>query len=194
MKLLAPFVFATLAVCAQKPLVEGNPSSPVRVVIFEDLQCPDCADFRAMMDKELLPRFAKTVAFEHRDFPLAKHPWARPAAIAARFFETVSPETAVEFRQATMRQQDKITPETFEAHVASFAKSHKVDPAKALAALHDPALAARVEDQYQDGVARGIARTPTVLVDGEPFIEQFPAADIIKSIEQALAATAKTQK
>jgi protein-disulfide isomerase len=37
-------------------------------------------------------------------------------------------------------------------------------------------------------VARGVARTPTVLVNGEPFIEQFPAADIIKTIEQELAA------
>jgi len=188
MKLFAPFLFAALAVCAQKPLVEGNPSSPVRVLIFEDLQCPDCADFRVMLDKELLPRFAKTVAFEHRDFPLPKHPWARKAAIAARYFESVSPETAVEFRKATMAQLATITPESFEAHVSNFAKAHKVDPVKAVAALNDPALAARVEEQYQDGVARGVARTPTVLVNGEPFIEQFPAADIIKTIEQELAA------
>ena len=184
-------MFAALTVCAQKPLIEGNASSLVRVVIFEDLQCPDCADFRAMLDKELLPRFAKTVAFEHRDFPLAKHDWARPAAIAARFFESVSPETAVEFRKVTMAEQAKITAETFQAHVANFAKAHKVDPAKAVAALNDAALASRVEEQYQDGVARGIARTPTVLVNGEPFIEQFPAADIIKSIQQELAAAKK---
>ena len=144
-----------------------------------------------MLDKELLPRFSKTVAFEHRDFPLPKHPWARKAAIAARFFETASPETAVEFRKATMAQLAAITPESFDAHVSNFAKAHKVDPAKALAALNDLALAARVEEQYQDGVARGVARTPTVLVNGEPFIEQFPAADIIKAIEQELAAVRK---
>ena len=65
-------------------LIEGDPKSSVRVIIYEDLQCPDCADFRRMLDTQLLPRFAAKVAFEHRDFPLAKHAWARKAAIAAR--------------------------------------------------------------------------------------------------------------
>jgi protein-disulfide isomerase len=45
-----------------------------------------------------------------------------------------------------------------------------------------------VEAEYQYGIAFGIARTPTVLVNGEPFIEQFPAADIIKHIEKELSA------
>jgi protein-disulfide isomerase len=186
------FLAASAAVlCAQKPLVEGNPSSPVRVVIFEDLQCPDCADFRTMLDKELLPKFKTSVAFEHRDFPLPKHDWARKAAIAARYFESVSPELAVEFRRATMAGLAKITAANFDTHLTDFAKSHQADPAKALAALNDKALLDRVDNEYQYGIARGIARTPTVLVNGEPFIEQFPAADIIRHIERELAATAK---
>jgi protein-disulfide isomerase len=176
---------------AQQPLIEGNAASPVRVLIYEDLQCPDCANFRAEMEKDLLPRFAKTVAFEHRDFPLAKHSWARKASVAARFFANVSPETGIEFRRVTMTKLREIKPETFNEHVGSFAAAHKVDRAKAIAALDDPALAAAVEKDYQEGVARGIARTPTVLVDGEPFIERFPIADVIKSIEAALAAYKK---
>lgn len=174
-----------------QPLIEGNPASPVRVLVYEDLQCPDCANFRAEMEKELLPRFAKNVAFEHRDFPLAKHAWARKASIAARFFAGVSLETGVEFRRVTMTKLREIKPEDFNQHVSDFAKAHKVDPARALAALDDPALAAAVEKDYQEGVARGIAKTPTVLVDGEPFIERFPIADVIKSIESALAAYKK---
>jgi protein-disulfide isomerase len=173
---------------AQKPLVEGNASSSVRVVIWEDLQCPDCAAFRQMMDRELIPRFGATVRFEHRDFPLAKHAWARSAAIAARFFETVSPELALEFRKSTMAQQDHITPETFPDHLTAFARAHGVDPVKASASLRDAALAARVQQDVDEGVARGIAHTPTVLVNGEPFIETFPAEDIIKSIQRELAA------
>jgi len=168
-------------------LVEGNPASPVRVVIFEDLQCPDCADFRAMLDRELLPRFGEKVAFEHHDFPLAKHAWARKAAIAARFLETISPVLAVEFRKTVMADQPKISVETFDTYWAGFAKSHGVDAAQASAALADSALAALVERDYQDGVARGIARTPTVLVDGEPFIETFPLSGIVKSIEREIA-------
>lgn len=191
MKHAALLLLTALTVFAQKPLIEGNPSSPVRVMIFEDLQCPDCADFRVMLDKELLPRFKDSVAFEHRDFPLAKHAWARRAAIAARYFETISPETAIDFRQTTMGSQAKITPETFEQYLTHFAETHHLDAAKAVAALNDKALAERVENEYQNGVARGIAKTPTVLVDGEPFIERFPSADIIKYVEQELAAAKK---
>lgn len=172
---------------AGKPLVEGNPASPVRVVIYEDLQCSDCADFGVMLDERLLPKFRDEVAFEHRDFPLAKHPWSRRAAIAARFFETVSPETAIEFRRATMKNRQAITVENFNEKLAAFAKEHGVDPAKAIAALNDKALDALVEKDLEDGIARGIAHTPTVFVDGEPFIERFPLEDITRSIEKALA-------
>lgn len=56
--------------------VEGSAQSAVRVVIYEDLACQDCAGFRRVMDETLLPRFGSTAAFEHHDFPLAQHVWA----------------------------------------------------------------------------------------------------------------------
>jgi protein-disulfide isomerase len=181
-------LLSALPIAAQKPLIEGNPQSSVRVVIYEDLQCPDCANFRQMLDQELLPRFKSTVAFEHRDFPLAKHAWARKAAVASRAFEAISPGLAVEFRKATMGSQPNITETNFPEHVKQFATRHKVDPGKVLAALEDPKLASRVEEDYQEGIARGVARTPTVLVNGEPFIEQFPAEEIIQAIQREVAA------
>ena len=191
-KVAVLLMFTGLLLSAQSPmpkaLMEGNPASSVRVLIYEDLQCPDCADFRKMLDTQLLPKYKGTVAFEHRDFPLLKHAWARQAAIASRYFETVSPELAVDFRKATMAAQSKILPENFYTHLADFAATHKVDPAAAVMALENPALQARVEADYQEGVARGIARTPTVLVNGHPFIETFSAAAIIKAIDQELKA------
>lgn len=81
-RLLLALVASTAGLPAQ-PLVEGLPESRVRVLIYEDLQCPDCAAFRRMMDEKILPRYASEVAFVHRDFPLAKHAWARKAAVAA---------------------------------------------------------------------------------------------------------------
>jgi protein-disulfide isomerase len=186
---LSALLFATAAMlAAQNPSVEGNAASPVRVIVYEDLQCPDCANFRQMMDKDLLPKYKTTVAFEHRDFPLPKHNWAKRAAIAVKFFETVSPEVAIEFRKNTMAKQAQITDETFKDYLSGFAKAHKVDPAKAVAALDDPKLMELVEKGYREGIARGVAHTPTVLVNGEPFIEEFPVADVMKAIDRELAA------
>ena len=49
------------------------------------------------------------------------------------------------------------------------------------------------QDDYQEGIARGVARTPTIFVNGEPFIETFTFEDISKSIDAALAATTKSK-
>src|SRR5579875_2251909 len=95
-------VSATLAFAGDPQLVEGNPATKVRVVIYEDLQCPDCAVFRTMLDEKLLPRYGDRVAFEHHDFPLDKHKWARPAAIISRYFTSIRPQLGIQYRQYMM--------------------------------------------------------------------------------------------
>lgn len=176
---------------AQEYVVEGNPKSAVRVIAYEDLQCPDCAAYRRMMDDHLLPKYGTKVAFEHREYPLPKHKWARPASVAARYFERVDPKLSVAFRQFAMKNQQDITPENFTEKLEAFAKQHGTDAKKAVAALSDASLTKAVEDDYQEGVARGVARTPTVFVNGTPFIEQFTFEEISKAIDAALAETSK---
>jgi len=189
MRLAAATVFMAMsAFPAAQHLVEGAAQSPVRVTIYEDLECGDCAEFRAEMDAKLLPRYSAKVCFEHRDFPLAKHPWARKAAIAARFFEETKPGLGLTYRKYSLAHIAETTPENFNDRLSKFAKDHGVDAAKAVAALDDEHLAAQVEEDYQDGVARGIAHTPTVLVNGQAFVETFSIEDVAKAIDAELAA------
>jgi protein-disulfide isomerase len=168
-------------------LVEGRKDSPVRVVIYEDLQCGDCAAFRVMLDEKLLPKYGAKVAFEHKDFPLPKHAWARLAAVAARYFQGISEETALKWRREAMRDRRGITVENFPGYLKAFAARNGSDGDKAVAALADAKLQALVQEDYEDGVARGIARTPTALVNGAPFIETFTVEEISKGIDAALA-------
>jgi protein-disulfide isomerase len=186
--LLAATLALTAGVLLGQHLSEGAAQSPVRVRVYEDLQCPDCAVFRAMLDEQLLPRYAATVRFEHRDFPLAKHAWARKAAIAARFFEEAKPGLGLSYRKYAMANLRQITADGFNESLSQFAKDHGLDGAAAVAALSDARLAGLVEQDYQDGVARGIAKTPTVLVNGRPFIETFLFEDVAKAIDEELAA------
>lgn len=184
--LLLAMLAPTLALRAEQPLIEGNPSSAVRVVAYEDLQCPDCAALRRMLDERLLPIYGGKVAFEHRDFPLAKHAWARRAAIAARFFQETSPELAIRYRRDTMAHIRETAPANFNQRLAAFAKANGVEPRKALAALDDPRYAAAVDKDLEEGVARGVAKTPTVFVNGTPFIETFSYQEVARAIEAAL--------
>ncbi len=172
---------------ASQSLVEGRAGSPVRAVIYEDLACPDCANLRVMMDKQILPKYGDKVEFVHRDFPLAKHPWARNAAIAARFFHEKSPQLGLEYRRFCMENISRTKLDTFNERLGEFATSHGIKPEEAIAALKDPRLADLVEKDFQDGVARGIVRTPTVLVNGVSFIETFTFEEISKGIDEALA-------
>ncbi len=189
MKTAVALLVAVMPLLAQKTIVEGLPESPVRVVIYEDLQCPDCAVFRHMMDEQLLPRYAAKVAFVHRDFPLAKHAWARRAAIAARFFTDRKPELGLEYRRYVMANQPQIDDGNFNARLAEFAKQHGIEPEAATAALANPHYAELVEQDFQDGVSRGVVHTPTVFVNGKPYIETIPFDDIAKGINEALAQT-----
>jgi protein-disulfide isomerase len=186
-RLLLGLLAFTMAVSAEQPMVEGRTESKVRVLIYEDLQCPDCAEFRRMLDEKILPRYAERVAFVHRDFPLAKHAWARKAAIAARYFSEVKPELGLAYRRHIMSTIQETRADNFNDKLSAFARDNGVDPAHAVAALDDRQLAALVERDFQDGVARGVAKTPTVFVGGKPFIEHFSFENISQSIDEALA-------
>lgn len=184
---VAALQFTAPALPVQNPNVEGLADSPVRAIIYEDLQCPDCAAFEQMMVEKLLPKYGAKVAFVHRDFPLAKHAWARRAAIAARFFTERSAELGLEYRRYTMAGQEAATAANFNERLADFAKAHGIDPDAAIAALSNAHYAELVEQDYQDGVSRGVVHTPTVFVNGQAFIETFPFEEISKGIDQALA-------
>jgi len=186
-RLIVALLASVAGLPAQQPLVEGFAESKVRVLIYEDLQCPDCAAFRRMMDDKILPRYGTRVAFVHRDFPLAKHAWARRAAIAARYFGDHKPELGLAYRRQIMATIRETTPDNFNSRLSQFARDNGLDPAPVLAALDDAHLAALVERDFQDGVARGVIHTPTVFVNGNPFIERFSFEDVSQALDDALA-------
>jgi len=186
-RLLLTLLASTVGLSGQQPMVEGLAESKVRVLIYEDLQCPDCADFRRLMDDKLLPRYATRVAFIHRDFPLAKHAWARQAALAARYFAERKPELGLAYRRQILASIQETTADNFKERLAQFARANGVDPAAAVAALNDARLASLVERDFQDGVARGVVHTPTVFVNGRAFIESISFEDISEALDDALA-------
>ncbi len=188
MMLLASAPLSPSMFTADKHFMEGAAQSPVHVIVYEDLQCPDSAAFRRMLDEKLLPRYSSGVRLEYRDFPLPKHAWARQAAIAARFFEESRPGLGLAHRNYALSHLRQITPGNFDDRLSQFAKDHGVDRVQAVDSLGDARLSSLVESDYQEGVARGIAKTPTVLVNGRPFIETFTFEDVAKAIEAELAA------
>jgi protein-disulfide isomerase len=181
-------ILALVACCSalfakRSEIVEGNPASPVRVVIYEDLQCSDCERFRSLLDEKILPRYGSRVAFVHRDFPLGKHEWARQAAVAARWVYAQDPDLGITFRRELMAEHDHITPANLRGWLQEFAARNHLDEKGILDSITAPQLVAMVDQDYQGGVARGVAQTPTVYVGGQKLVETILYDDFARALD-----------
>ena len=168
------------------PLIEGHAEGRVRAVIYDNLQCSDCLTFHNMLNETLLPAFGSRVAFEYRDFPSVKHIWARPLAVASRYLAEQYPGIALQFRGEALHAIQAIRSNGLESFLREFASGHGIDAAQMIAGMADSALALAVDADHQEGLARGVRKTPTLYVDGQAFIEHFSVEEVSKALEESL--------
>jgi protein-disulfide isomerase len=188
-KLSAPTVLFTLLVAAtmsaQTPnsILKPPKGAQVAIVVFEDLQCPDCR--RAA---PLLEEASKTynIPIVRHDFPLPFHSWSFDAALIARYFDKTSKKIGNEFRDYIFEHQPEITPATLRSFADKFATDHKLD----LPFVVDPKgeLAAKITADKNLGVAVGIQHTPTIYVvsnkaQGKPFVEVVDRSKLFELID-----------
>jgi protein-disulfide isomerase len=166
------FLVSLTAFAQDVPEVLRPPKgSQVALVVFEDLQCPDCR--RAA---PLLAQAGKTYSIPvvRHDFPLPMHNWSFEAAVLARYFDTHSKALGNNFRDYIFEHQLEITPNTLHGFAEKFAAEHKVE----LPFVVDPAgkLAALVVADRDLGKSIKLEHTPTIYVvsnkrAGKPFVE-----------------------
>ena len=160
--------------------------SKVAILVFEDLECPDCA--RAA---PLLHEAAKTynIPLVQFDFPLPQHPWSFEAAVNARYFDTKSAKLGDEYRLYIFKNQPFITKQNLRGYTERFAEQNKA----AMPFVVDPSgdLAAKVKADYQLGQRLPIEHTPTIYVvsnsaRGTPFVEVVDRSQLYQLIEQVM--------
>jgi protein-disulfide isomerase len=177
--------FLTLAAVAEDVPEALRPpkGSQVALVVFEDLQCPQCGRTAPLLDQAA--RTYKIPLVQH-DFPLPMHNWSFDAAVLARYFDTHSKELGNEFRLDVFSHQFDITPQTLRGFAEKFAAEHKVsvpfvvDP--------DGKLAALVKADKDLGVSLHIDHTPTVYVvsnkrPGPPYVEVKDTSQLYITID-----------
>lgn len=167
-------------------IVEGNPFATVRVTIFGDLQCGYCQNMRTMLDEKLLPKYGKEVAFIHRDLPLGRHDWARPAAMVARWVYQQNSQLGIVFQRELLAEQEHMTTARLKPWIIQFAIRNKLSEQGITAALTDPALSTQVDQDVQIATARGVTRIPAVYVAGKSFVETIVYDDLARVLDQAV--------
>jgi protein-disulfide isomerase len=180
-------VFAA-AMCASSqqvvnPALRPPKGAQVAIVVFEDLQCPDCR--RAAPLVEEAARTYKIPVVRH-DFPLPFHNWSYEAAILARYFDTHSKALGNEFRDYIFANQLEVTPQNLRGFADKFAAEHKVE----LPFVVDPdgKLAALVNADKELGKAINLQHTPTLYVvsnkrSGKPFVEVVDRSQLYALID-----------
>lgn len=185
--LLAGLLFAaSLCAAAQEPVspaLRPPKGARVAIVVFEDLQCPDCR--RAAPLEEEAARTYKIPLVIH-DFPLPFHDWSYNAAIFARYFDTHSKALGNEFRDYVFSNQLEITPQNLRGFAEKFAAGHKVE----LPFVVDPEgkLAALINADKELGKSIHLLHTPTLYVvsnkrSGKPFVEVVDRSQLYALID-----------
>lgn len=170
---------------SQLPLPEG---AEVAVVVFEDLQCPDCA----RVHPELLKATeASKVPLVIRDFPITRHVWAFPAAVLARYFTSRSPALGVEFRSYIFENQRNINASNLRQYGEKFAEAHQlqlppdVDP--------DGTLKAQVQADFDLGDQIKLEYVPLIFVIGTgQGAAHFVEVKDVAQLGEAIARMRKT--
>ncbi len=165
------------------------PGATVAIVVFEDLQCPDCARAHPGL---MAASKASDVPLVIHDFPITRHVWAFPAAVLARYFTSQSPALGVEFRSFIFENQKEITPDNLREFGDRFAAEHKlqlppdIDP--------DGKLQALVQADFDLGKQIHLEYVPLMFVIGpglgaSNFVEVMDPAEIGDVVARTRKAT-----
>ena len=145
--------------------------SQLALVVFEDLQCPQCGRVAPLLVQA--SRTYKIPLVQH-DFPLPMHNWSFDAAVLARYFDTHSKEIGNEFRDSVFAHQLEINPQNLRGFADKFAADHKIG----LPFVVDPdgKLAGLVRADKDVGVNLHIDHTPTIWIvsskrTAQPYVE-----------------------
>lgn len=173
--------------------VEGNLASlipppagaKVAIVVFEDLEWPDCATAQPVLASAAT---AHNIPLVIHDFPLPRHTWSFQAAVNARFFQSQQQKLGDEFRGYILQNQKLISDEAaLQQFTAKFAQDKQVS----LPALLDPdgKLAEAVTADFHLGQLIGVEHTPTVfVVSGSaaaiPFVETIDRHKLDRAIDE----------
>ena len=197
----------TLALCAgalaaDASLLKPPPGAKVAIVMFEDLECPECARAYALVWEAANARKVPVVL---HDFPLPRHNWSFEAAVWARHFDLTSVVLGNEFRKFIYANQVQINKDNLQQWVQKFADENK----SPLPFAKDPdgKLAEKVRADYALGQRIGVEHTPTIWVISnggvsQPLVEEVKDRDqldqmiegMLKKVQPATPATSPAPK
>jgi protein-disulfide isomerase len=176
-------VLGATAADTVNPVLRPPKGAQVALVVFEDLQCPQCRRVAPILEQA-----SKTykIPLVRHDFPLPMHNWSYEAAVMARYFDVTSKELGNQFRDYIFSNQLEINPQNLRGYAEKFANEHKTS----LPFVIDPQgkFAAEVNADRDKGKEIRLEHTPTVYVvstrhPDKPYVEMKDASQLYALID-----------
>ncbi|MBU1124833.1 MAG: DsbA family protein [Candidatus Omnitrophica bacterium] len=161
--------------------IKGNAQAPVTLIEFSDFQCPYTKRFFQQSFPQIEKEYIDTgkLKFAYRDFPLGFHPFAKPAAIAAR--------CAGAQGQYWQMFDKLLSDETLDqGSFDKYAEGLGLDTEAFSACRNDPQVAKAVESDIEDATKFGVQGTPSFFINGRYINGAYPFELFQQIIEEEL--------
>lgn len=164
------------------PLLYGNASSAVTVIVFGDFQSEASREQASAIDSAIkLVNGATRVRVVWRDFPLtSEHSKALMLATAARCADEVNRFKGMHdliFSQAKAYD---------EAEVLRFVRKLGLNESDFTVCMRDPAITFRIAQDVEDAQTHRVNGVPTLFVNGFPFVGFVDSASLATVLKRNL--------
>jgi protein-disulfide isomerase len=151
----------------------GPEDAPITIIQFAEFQCSYCGRAKEVVD-QVMEKYEGKIKMVYRDFPLSFHDRAIPAAVAANCAREQGQYWPM--FDAIMSNQRALT----DADLTGHATKLGLELDKWNTCRKDPAQAAEVQADFEDGSKAGVQGTPAffingIFLNGAVPLEQFTA-------------------
>src|SRR3989344_960392 len=169
---------------ADDAIAIGKADAPVTIVEFSDFQCPFCRTLHPIVE-QALEQFNEDVHYIYKNFPLAEHPKAQPAALAAecageqaRFFD---------YANILFSRQDDWTKQSERERFLSYARELKLNADQFTQCLDGKKYQDRIDKQSAEAEQYGFLGTPALFINDQFFNGVVTFEQIRAAIEEERA-------
>jgi len=170
---------------SQAPIL-GEVSAPVTLAIFDDFECPYCAQTVPLL-KQVVEKYPGKVKLAFKNFPLSSHRNARNAALTALAANRQGKFWNV--HDLLYENYNSLNPQKIDALAAQTG----LDMEQLKKDRVDPQLNAQISKDIEEGTNVGVRGTPTIFVNGR-LLQERSMAGFSQLIEEELSLLSQNQK
>lgn len=186
-----PFAAVMKRISFKDVATKGPANAKVTIVEYSDFQCPYCSRGYQVIENQVLKDYGDKVRFAYKSFPLPNHPWAEPAAIAARCAQQQKPAGFWKLYDYYFQNQKDLTAQNLKDKSLEALKGSGVDATKFADCLDNKKTLDVVKAEQAEGTTVGVNGTPAFIINGRLISGAQPYESFKAVIDDELARAEK---